>query len=424
MDQNSESIQKSWTFQKVFGATLILVFIALSFLFINRFYQVIFILLIGILAGTVIRPVSDWFTRHGVSQVMGVFIVYLVLFLFLIIFILLLLPLVIEQGSAIASSIPGYYQNFLAWMENNSNQIILWFHTFLPEELPALNTFQQTDEQLLVSAGQAMNYLSSAVVGFFIALAILVIAFRWTIDGRKVIQTFLRLIPVGQREGISDLIEAMEIKVGNYIAGQGFLSLAIGVLALVAYLAIGLPNALLLALVAGVFEVVPMIGPLLGAIPAALIALTISPAKLIWVIVATLVIQQLENSILVPRVMRKAVGVNPFVSLLAIFAFSSLFGIAGTLMAIPLAAIFQLILNRFVFRPEVTESELSFGRDHASLLRYEAQDLVRDLRKQARLKKWGSDREVKHIDSIMDEIESITTDLDVLLAEAEIKEIP
>jgi hypothetical protein len=136
------------------------------------------------------------------------------------------------------------------------------------------------------------------------------------------------------------------------------------------------------------------------------------------------VIQQLENSILVPRVMRKAVGVNPFVSLLAIFAFSSLFGIAGTLMAIPLAAIFQLILNRFVFRPDVMESELSIGRDHASLLRYEAQDLARDLRKQARLKKWGSDKEIKHIDSVMDEIESITTDLDVLLAESEIKEIP
>lgn len=424
MDQDTESIQKSWTFQRVFGSTLILVFIAFSFLLIYRFYNVIFILLIGILAGTVIRPVSNWFTKHGVSQVVGVIIVYLILFLFLITFILLLLPLVIEQSSTIASSIPVYYLNLLEWMGNSSNQVILWFHTFLPAALPALNTFQQTDEQLLVSAGQAMSYLSSAVVGIFIALAILVIAFRWTIDGRKAIQSLLRLIPVDQRESISDLIEAMETKVGSYIAGQGFLSLAIGVLALVAYLAIGLPNALLLALVAGVFEVVPMLGPLLGAIPAALIALSISPTKLIWVILATLVIQQFENSILVPRVMRKAVGVNPFVSLLAIFAFSSLFGIAGTLMAIPLAAIFQLILNRFVFRPEVTESELSLGRDHASLLRYEAQDLARDLRKQARLKKGGSDKEVKNIDSVMDEIELIATDLDVLLAEAEIKEIP
>ena len=133
--------------------------------------------------------------------------------------------------------------------------------------------------------------------------------------------------------------------------------------------------------------------------------------------VATVVIQQVENSVLVPRVMRKAVGVNPFVSLLAIFAFNSLFGIAGALMAIPIAAILQLILDRFVFQPGTQETEITTGRDYASRLRYEAQDLAQDLRKQARLKKGGSVLIVKQIDNVMDEIEAITTDLDSLLAQ-------
>jgi predicted PurR-regulated permease PerM len=168
----------------------------------------------------------------------------------------------------------------------------------------------------------------------------------------------------------------METKVGFYIAGQGILCLVIGIMALLAYLLIDLPNALVLALMAGVLEAVPMIGPLLGAIPAALVALSIAPEKLVWVIVATVVIQQLENSLLVPRVMRKAVGVNPFVTLLALFAFSSLFGIAGALMAIPMAAIIQLVLNRFIFHPAALEPEVSAGRDYASRLRYDAQDLA------------------------------------------------
>ncbi len=176
----------------------------------------------------------------------------------------------------------------------------------------------------------------------------------------------------------------MESKVGFYLAGQGVLCLVIGSMALVAYLLIGLPNVLVLALLAGVMEAVPLVGPLLGAIPAALVALSIAPSKLVWVIVATLVIQQVENSVLVPRIMRKAVGVNPFVSLLAIFAFSSLFGIAGALMAIPIAAMLQLLLDRFIFHPDTSGSEVSAGRDYASRLRYEAQDLAQDLRKQAR----------------------------------------
>jgi hypothetical protein len=166
-----------------------------------------------------------------------------------------------------------------------------------------------------------------------------------------------------------------------------------------------------------------MIGPLLGAVPAGLVAISIAPDKLIWVIVATIIIQQLENSLLVPRIMKRTVGVNPFVTLLALFAFSSLFGIAGALMAIPIAAMIQLALNHFVFHPVTVELEVAEGRDYASRLRYEAQDLVQDLRKQARRKKRGSDLKIKQIEQVMDEIETITTDLDVLLAAANHSEI-
>jgi hypothetical protein len=128
------------------------------------------------------------------------------------------------------------------------------------------------------------------------------------------------------------------------------------------------------------------------------------------------IIQQLENSLLVPRVMRRSVGVNPYVSLLALIAFSSLLGFAGALMAIPMAALIQILLDRFVFGPAAIEPEVSTGRDYASRLRYEAQDLAQDLRGQARLKKGGSDLGIKQTDHILDEIEAITTDLDSLLA--------
>ncbi len=270
---------------------------------------------------------------------------------------------------------------------------------------------------MLETAGQALGYLGSATKVVFTTTAVLLLAFHWMLDGPRTIQSWLLLVPNDRRESIRELVAAIETKVGAYLAGQGVLCLAIGLLALAAYLLIGLPNALVLALLAGVLEAVPMIGPLLGAIPAAVIALSVAPAKLVWVIVATVVIQQVENIVLVPRVMRTAVGVNPFVSLLALFAFSSLFGIAGALMAIPFAAIVQLLLNRFVFGSEGAGLEVSEGRDYASRLRYEAQELAQDLRKQARIKKWGSEVRIKQIDHVMDEIEGITTDLDALLAQ-------
>jgi predicted PurR-regulated permease PerM len=417
MALNPPSPPYQWTFRRVMWATLVLVLVALSFWLLYRFYQVVFILFIAIVMGTVIRPAVTWLHRRGLPRMAGVILVYLVLFALLISFVLLLFPLVVEQGTAMAAAVPGYYQSLREWMANYPNLLIVRLSEFLPATIPGLEPVQQTGQQMLASAGQALGYVASTAKIFFMTTAFLLLAFHWTLDGPRTIQSLLPLVPKGQRESIRELIASIETKVGFYIAGQSVLCLIIGIMALVAYLLIGLPNVLVLALVAGVLEAVPMVGPLLGAIPAALVALSIAPSRLVWVIVATIVIQQVENSLLVPRVMRKAVGVNPFVSLLAIFAFSSFFGLAGALMAIPMAAILQLLLNRFVFHPEAMDAGISTGRDRASRLRYAVQDLAQDLRKQARLKKGGSDLRVKQIDQVMDEIEAITTDLDSLLGQ-------
>ncbi len=406
-----------WTASRVVWATLVLVFVAFSFWLLYRFNQVVFILFIAIIAGTVIRPVVTWLHRRGLPRMAGVLVVYALLLALLIGFVFLLVPLIIEQGATITAAVPGYYKSLREWMINYPNSFMVQLSGFLPPVVPGLAPIEQTGEEVMASAGQALGYVTSVAQAIFITIVILVLSFYWTLDGPRIIHALLLFVPMGKRESIRDLIAAMETKVGFFLAGQGVLCLVIGILALIAYLLIGLPNALILALVAGLLEAVPLVGPLLGAIPAAVIALSIAPSKLIWVIVATLIIQQVENSVLVPRIMRQAVGVNPFVSLLAIFAFSTLFGVAGALMAIPLAAIMQLLFERFVFQPGTLESEVPSGRDFASRLRYEAQDLIQDLRKQARLKKGGTDLIVKQTDQVMDEIEALTTDLDSLLAQ-------
>ena len=416
MSEASSSQSYNWTFWRVVWATLVLVFVGLSFWLIYRFHQVLFILFIAIIIGTILRPVVAWLQRRGIPGVAGVILVYFLLLALLIGFGLLLFPLIAEQSATITAALPDYYQSLRGWILDHPNQLTESLRPLLPATLPV--SAPQTGQEMVDSAGQVLGYVALAATVVFTIVVILLMASYWTLDGPKTIQSFLLSIPIGQRESIGELISAMETKVGAYIAGQGLLCLFIGVMALIAYWLIGLPYVLVLAFVAGVMEAVPFVGPLLGAIPAALVALSIGPDKLIWVIVATLVIQQVENSILVPRVMRRAVGVNPFVTLLAIFAFSSLLGVAGALMAIPIAAIIQLLLDRFIFHPGATEPEVSAGRDYASRLRYEAQDLAQDLRKQSRLTQDGSDQRVKQMDQVMDEIEAITADLDTLLAQA------
>jgi predicted PurR-regulated permease PerM len=196
------------------------------------------------------------------------------------------------------------------------------------------------------------------------------------------------------------------------------LCLAIGLLALIAYLILGLPNALALALIAGIFEAIPILGPALGAIPAILVAFAIEPPLAVWVILSTVIIQGLENYLLVPRVMGAAVGVNPILTLLSLATLSSLLGLPGGLMAIPFAAVIQLLLNRLVLSTDANSLAKQAGRDLTSALRYEVQDLIGDVRKQLR-KKGARSNDAN--DQIEDAIEALAIELDVFLSQVKLE---
>ena len=172
---------------------------------------------------------------------------------------------------------------------------------------------------------------------------------------------------------------------------------------------IGMPSPLVLGIVAGIFEAVPLLGPFLGAILPLLLAITGSPDKIIWVIVAVVVIQQLEGQLLVPRVMNAAVGVNPILTILIFTAFTSLLGLTGAILSVPIAAFIQIGLDRFVSSSRMTEPEQPSGRDRLSVLRLEAHDLIEDVRGQQRRKR---DAPGVQEDQVLDMIESIATDLE------------
>ena len=174
-----------WTFRRVVWATLVLVFVVLGFWLLYRFYQVIFILFIAIVMGTVIRPAVAWLNRRGLPEIAGVILVYFLLLTLIIGFAFLLFPLIVEQSATISAAVPGYYQSLREWMVNYPNQLIVRLSEFLPATLPVLRPVQQTGAQMLVFAGQAIGYLTSAAKVIFMATAILLLAFHWTLEGPK-----------------------------------------------------------------------------------------------------------------------------------------------------------------------------------------------------------------------------------------------
>ena len=165
-------------------------------------------------------------------------------------------PLIVTQTTTIVAATPGYLQTASDWLVNNPNQLIgrlgdLFAASLSPDQSP----LQQSGQEILDIAGQALGYIGSASQAFLTIVAILLIAFYWTLDGPRHLRSLVALLPKDSRDSTQELMAAIETKVGAYIAGQGVLMLAVGGMALAAYSAIGWPYVLVLALVAGLMAV-------------------------------------------------------------------------------------------------------------------------------------------------------------------------
>ncbi|HSM71262.1 MAG TPA: AI-2E family transporter [Anaerolineales bacterium] len=339
---------KQWTTNQVVLATLFVVGVMLFFWLLYRFRTVAFLFFIAMVIGTAIRPAVEWFYKRGVKRSAGVILIYLILAAFLLGFLALVVPLIVDQATQIFSNLPDYLTALRRFLLG-SNNLILWnIGIRLPSGFFLFGGgADPSAEELFDQVNQTFYYAGLFFRGLLSVLAVFLLAYYWTQEGNYLVRNLVRLIPRSYRNDVRDFINTVERRIGGFVRAQGILSLTVGSAAFTAYSLIGLPYALVLGMVAGLMELVPIFGPALGAIPAILVALSVDPGKVVWVLVATGLIQLAENVWLVPRVMKSSMGVNPILTLLSLITFSAVFGFMGALLAIPLAAIIQLTFERF-----------------------------------------------------------------------------
>jgi predicted PurR-regulated permease PerM len=421
---------QGWRASKVALATVAVVSVAVSFWLVFRLQLVLFAFFIALVISTAINPAVIWLHRRGLPRSLGVILIYLLIILLFAGFVWLIGPLILDQVAGIFEVLPAYYHQFRNWFLDSPSFLIRMIGVRLPQDLfltqlsqPALiidpdsvgTEGNGAEVAIRQQIAQALTYAVMIIRYLFIGLAVILLAFYWTLDGQRTLRYWLLLVNQKQRENIRGIVEEIESKVGGYVRGVFLLSLIVGAMALVAYWIIGLPYALPLAILAGVFEAVPIVGPALGALPALTIALGMGNDSLvIGVIIATLIIQVVENYILAPRILGHSVGVNPVVTLLALVAFTSLLGFAGALLAIPLAAVFQIILDRVLLKPDTLKQDIVQGRDRISVLRARLHELTTDLRQKVKEKE-GETGEIE--DQVEDVLERIAFDLDRVLDE-------
>jgi predicted PurR-regulated permease PerM len=188
----------------------------------------------------------------------------------------------------------------------------------------------------------AVRGVLGGIVGF---LTILIVTFYLLVDSWGLHQTLLRLFPPADRARVDAVTRAITIKVSAWLGGQLFLGAVIGITSAVGLWLIGIPYFYVLALISAIGELIPVVGPLLAAIPAIAVAGTVSYQKVVIVIIFFVVQQQFENHVLVPKVMSRQVGVRAVTVIVALLIGGKLLGILGALLAVPTAAILQVLFT-------------------------------------------------------------------------------
>jgi predicted PurR-regulated permease PerM len=412
MNHNASPEIPHWSVRQIVLATLLVVAVVIAFWLLFYYRAVVFMLLVAIIIGTALQPLIDWFGRRKLPKAYGLAFTLLFLLITLLAILILITPTLVEQALKLGVEIPQVYEQFRTGMVGSMSPFIQKIGLHIPAKIETFINPTQSGVESFDVVSQFLGVSAAIVKGFFATITVFLLAIFWDLESERVIRGMVLLVPSRHRGSTRENIEAIQEKIGGYVRGQLILCLSIALLALLAYLLIGLPNALALALIAGLFEAIPMVGPALGAAPAFLIAFSIDSTKALWVVAASVVMQALENYLLVPRVMGASVGVNPIVTLLSLVTFVSLLGFPGALLAIPIAAVIQLLLDRFLLSNDKLDQQVPAGRDHNSVLRLEAQDLVQDVRKQLRLKEQPTNESTDHIE---ESIEAIANDLDLLL---------
>lgn len=305
--------------------------VALAFLWAIR--DIIVILLLALILASAMEPMVDYFNKKRVPRAVSVLTTYILVLGLAALVIYLLIPPVIYQFKLLEANWPEYSAKF----QNKISGTVL-------ENFGIFDFFQN-----FITGGQntVVSRTFGIFNGFFSFVTVLVISFYLVAEEKGMKNFISTLLPEKHHDFIFQLVQKVQKKMGLWIIGQIILSFCIFALSLIGLYILGVKYALFLALLAGLLEVVPYIGPFLSAVPAVFFAFIQSPPLALAVAILYLLIQKTESYVLVPKVMEKTIGTSPLVVLIAILVGFKLAGVVGLLIAVPLAGALTVIVNEF-----------------------------------------------------------------------------
>lgn len=309
-----------------------IIFTAVFVIFLWLLYQIRQVLL-GLFIATILmsalNPSIRRLEKLRIPRWLAIMMIYLVILILLGLGLWGIVPPLVDQTSALINKIPDLFRKFNFWG--------------IDEKILSSQLGQLTSVPV-----NLIKFITNVFSNLVEIFALAVLTFYLLLERKKLDQYLVVLFGEEKEKEIEKTIRVIEGRLGSWVRGELFLMLIVGILDYIGFRIIGLDFALPLAILAFILEIVPTIGPTLSALPAIMIALVISPFHALATAGWCFLVQQLENSIFVPRVMKKIAGVNPLISILSLAIGLKLAGIGGALLAIPTFIVIEVIVREIL----------------------------------------------------------------------------
>jgi predicted PurR-regulated permease PerM len=314
------------------------------------------------------RGLPAWGRLRQARRTVAILLVYVATVAAIYLCIRLIVPPLVDQIGDIIERTP----ELIAQARERANAWLDRYHAAVPDEIEA--AIESSLAQLGAAIGSAARSALTSwaawlvrTINVLIGLLFIPIWLFYVLkDQERGFQFFYSLFPPAIAGDVKALVAIADAVLKRYIRGQLFLGLVIGVASYIFLSLMGIPYALVLALINGIFELIPIIGPWLGAVPAVIVTLALAPDKLLLVIVFYIALQQVENTLLVPKIQGDAVDINPALLIMALAIGGNVGGVWGLLAAVPLAAIARdvfIYLYRRLSPPAPAPEEPPAGPD-------------------------------------------------------------
>lgn len=346
-------LNRKVTFDISYSAFAKVVIIALLLLFLYLVREIILLMFVAIVIASGIDPWIDFLQKRKIPRWLSVLVIFAFLIALVILIICLLIPPITQQIQQLVQILPQYFNILL---EQLGKQNIISVESSLQGADKIVETFST---RLGGLATNLYGTFSNIIRGIISVIVIFVLAFYFVVEEDNFKKLIRSVTPTKHRPYAEDLVDRIQMQIGRWFRGQLLLGLIVGVLVFIGLSLAGVKYALVLALLAGILELVPYIGPIISAIPAAFLSFTQSPLLGLIVIGIYILVQQLENHLIVPNVMKKVVGLNPLIIILVILVGGKIAGVLGAILAVPIAtALHVFFLDIFEIRDQKEKARL------------------------------------------------------------------